>query len=39
MTMLTKIQMEKNRMQKYQSSFMQYKRCQNYYTAQSPWTK
>jgi len=37
MTLLKKIQMEKNRMQKYQSSFMRYKRCQNYYIAQSPW--
>jgi len=39
MTLLKKIQMEKNRMQKYQSSFTRYKHCQNYCIAQSPKTQ
>jgi len=36
MTLLKKIQMEKNHIEKYQSSFTRYKRWQNYCIAQPP---
>jgi len=36
MILLKKIEMEKNHIQKYQSSFTRYKRWQNYSIAQSP---
>jgi len=36
MTLLKKIQMEKNHILKYQSNFTRYQRWQNYCIAQSP---